>query len=67
MKNNQQSYWKIFQTPILLAIISIVGLLSALLGDGVWDILSWFSLFMPVLATFAYPIYLNLVKKKRVI
>lgn len=67
MKNNQQSLRQIFLIPLILGFISVVGLLSALLGDGVWDTLSWFTLCMPVLATFAYPIYLDLVKKKHVL
>lgn len=34
--------------PVLLAIISAVGLMSALLGDGVWDALSWATLATPI-------------------
>ena len=31
---------QIWRMPILLGIVTIVGLMSALLGDGVWDLVS---------------------------
>jgi xanthosine utilization system XapX-like protein len=34
--------------PILLAVLTLVGLVSALLGDGVWDLVSALSLGAPV-------------------
>jgi hypothetical protein len=40
---------RMWGAPILLAILTIVGLLSALLGDGVWDALSAVALGVPVL------------------
>ena len=36
--------------PLLIAITSIAGLLSALLGDGVYDWASWLGLGIPVAA-----------------
>jgi hypothetical protein len=44
-----RSLWAIFRWPVLVALLSVVGLLSALLGDGVWDVLSWCLLACPVL------------------
>lgn len=38
----------VFRSPLILAIFSLVGLLSALLGDDFWDALSWFALGAPV-------------------
>lgn len=38
----------VFGIPMLLALVSAVGLLSALLGDGIWDMLSWLTLGVPV-------------------
>ncbi len=38
----------VFGTPMLLALVSATGLLSALLADGVWDVLSWGALGTPV-------------------
>jgi hypothetical protein len=40
---------KVYGTPLLLAVVTLIGLLSALVGDGFWDALSWFCLGMPVI------------------
>lgn len=37
----------IWGMPILLGAISLVGLLSALLGDGGWDVVSGLALGIP--------------------
>jgi len=42
-----RSLWMIFRWPLLIAVVSSVGLVSALLGDGVWDALSWAALGIP--------------------
>ena len=34
--------------PIVLGVATTVGLLSALLGDALWDTLSWLGLGAPV-------------------
>lgn len=34
----------VWTAPILLGVLTVVGLVSALLGDGVWDALSAVSL-----------------------
>ncbi len=36
--------------PIVLGIASIVGLVSALVGDGAWDAVSWIGLGLPIAA-----------------
>ena len=40
----------VFATPLLIAMLSALGLLSALTGDGWRDIVSWLGLAVPVLA-----------------
>ncbi|HKU97358.1 MAG TPA: hypothetical protein VJR58_18875 [Vineibacter sp.] len=40
---------RIFGIPLVLAIATIIGLVSALLEDGVWDALSWVTLGLPML------------------
>ena len=40
---------QIWGVPIVLAILTTVGLVSALLGDGIWDALSAVTLGIPVL------------------
>jgi hypothetical protein len=47
MKHRQSSFWKVFTTPTVIALFSAGGLFSALLGDGIWDALSWFGLGIP--------------------
>jgi hypothetical protein len=34
----------IFAVPVLVAILSLIGLIGALLGDGVWDGIGWLGL-----------------------
>jgi len=41
--------WRVFRVPALLAAVSIFGLISALLGDGIWNALSWGALGVPLL------------------
>ncbi|CAN7627754.1 hypothetical protein LJR220_005820 [Bradyrhizobium sp. LjRoot220] len=45
---------QIFALPILIGILSTVGLVAALVGDGWWDGLSWASLSLPVLLYFFF-------------
>lgn len=51
-RGHSRSAWQIFRWPLLISIVSSVGLLSALLGDGWADVLSWLAL-GGVLATLA--------------
>ena len=44
----RQSLGAIFLVPAILAVLSGVGLISALLGDGMWDALSWLALSVPI-------------------
>lgn len=39
-----QSTWRIFRWPLATAILSVIGLLAALVGDGWHDVLSWVAL-----------------------
>lgn len=38
----------IWGMPILLSCLSAIGVISALLGDGIWDGLSWLALAAPL-------------------
>jgi hypothetical protein len=40
----------VFALPLLIAVLSALGLLSALTGDGWRDMMSWLGLAAPVLA-----------------
>jgi hypothetical protein len=41
-------FFHVFGKPLLLGLASAIGLLSALLGDGVWDVVSWVMLGVPL-------------------
>ncbi|MDT3687658.1 MAG: hypothetical protein RO009_21740 [Pseudorhodoplanes sp.] len=43
----RRSLLQVFGIPILLGVLSGVGHLSALLGDDLWDGLSWLALGVP--------------------
>lgn len=43
-----QSAREVFRVPIWLGAASLVGLVSALLGDGLWDGVSWVAIFAPI-------------------
>lgn len=45
----RQTNGQIFAIPMVLGVLSIVGLISALVGDGVWDGVSWVTLAIPIL------------------
>jgi hypothetical protein len=36
--------WRVFRVPAAIALATAVGLVSALVADGVWDALSWLAL-----------------------
>ena len=40
---------QIFGIPLLIALLSAIGLVSALIGDGIWDSISWITLLIPIL------------------
>jgi hypothetical protein len=45
-KNNE--FLKLWGMPIWLAAITIIGLILAILGTGLWHVLSWIALTIPV-------------------
>ena len=44
----RRSLARIFRTPVVVACVVAFGLISALLGDGVWDQASWIALAVPL-------------------
>ncbi len=40
----------VFAAPLVMCVLSLIGLVSALAGDGLADWLSWAALAVPVLA-----------------
>ena len=51
--------------PVALAGISAVGLLSALLGDGAWDLLSWLAFSTPIAVSLWYGLLGRLRTRRR--
>jgi hypothetical protein len=45
---------QVFAAPLAIAILSGIGLISALLGDHIWDVLSWLALTVPVVVILWY-------------
>jgi hypothetical protein len=48
MVNGRRSRAQIFLFPAIIAIVIAFGLMSALLGDGIWDAASWIALAFPL-------------------
>lgn len=46
----KRPFLKLWGAPIALGLLTVVGLLAALLGDGVWDAVSAVALGVPVAA-----------------
>jgi hypothetical protein len=51
MINARRSLTQIFLFPAIIAVIVTFGLVSALLGDGIWDTTSWVALAVPLAVT----------------
>jgi hypothetical protein len=48
MRRLRQTIGDIFRWPLLLGVLTAIGLASALFGDGSWDALSWIVLAIPL-------------------
>lgn len=45
----RQTLSQIFTWPLVIGVLSTIGLVAALVGDGVWDGVSWLTLLLPIL------------------
>jgi hypothetical protein len=50
MRRKPSSLRRVFVLPGLIALVSLIGLISALLGDGLNDWISWIGLSVPLAA-----------------
>jgi hypothetical protein len=50
----RQTLGQIFLGPMIVGLFSALGLVSALVGDGVWDGVSWGMLLLPILLCVAF-------------
>lgn len=44
----KSSFWFVWKIPALLALLTLFGLLAALLGTGAWHWAAWLALAVPV-------------------
>ncbi|MEY9184002.1 hypothetical protein ABIG06_005577 [Bradyrhizobium sp. USDA 326] len=52
---HHRSVWDVFRAPLLVGLVCAAGLGLALVGDGIWDGLSWLALSLPIaLAAFCW-------------
>jgi len=54
LRRGRLSLRQVFAAPLAIAVLSTVGLISALAGDGIWDMLSWLTLAIPVAVILYY-------------
>ena len=47
-RSSGRTLGQVFLWPAVLGAMTIIGLVSALLADGLWDVLSWLMLLVPV-------------------
>lgn len=56
MNTYRRNRIQLWGAPIALGLVSTVGLIAALLADGVGDVLSWVALAIPVLIVTWYAV-----------
>lgn len=49
----RQGNWQVFRWPLLMALANAIGLTSALVGNGWWDVISWMTLGGTIIVTVA--------------
>ena len=54
MTHRKGFQWGLWGAPIALAVLSAIGLVAALIGDGVYDAVSWIGLGLPVAVSLWY-------------
>lgn len=47
-RNRHRTISEIFVWPLVVGVLSLIGLVAALIGDGLWDAVSWATLLPPV-------------------
>jgi hypothetical protein len=55
MKNRKgNTFWQLWGAPILLTVLTLFGLVAALVGAGIWHGLAWAALTIPVAVCIRY-------------
>ncbi|MFT3815564.1 MAG: hypothetical protein QM740_19705 [Acidovorax sp.] len=55
--NAHSSFTRVWVAPLLLAVLTLFGLLAALLGTGTWHVLSWLALLVPITVGLRYSLW----------
>lgn len=50
-------FFHVWRAPIILAIVTIFGLLAALLGTGGWHVASWIALVVPIVVCIRFGVF----------
>jgi hypothetical protein len=45
-----QTVARVFRWPVILAFMTLVGLVGSLMADGIWDVIGWVLIGAPTLA-----------------
>ena len=53
-RSRRRSLAHTFAVPAALALLMAAGLASGVLGDGVWDVISWITLGAPIVVVVFY-------------
>jgi hypothetical protein len=48
MSRKPSTFLRVFATPTAIAVVSLIGLVTALLGEGLNDWISWIGLSVPL-------------------
>lgn len=51
LRSRRRSLTQIFAMPLALGVVSAIGLVVALVGDDLWDVLGWLGLGIPLIIT----------------
>jgi hypothetical protein len=54
MQTRKTDYMKLWGMPIVLGFLTFIGLISAIVGTGIWHVLSWIALSIPLLIAVQY-------------
>jgi lysylphosphatidylglycerol synthetase-like protein (DUF2156 family) len=46
---SRSNFWFVWRAPIVLAILTVFGLLAALLKTGAWHLAAWLALVLPII------------------
>ena len=61
--SSERNIRQIFFIPAVLGVFSLIGLITALVGDGIYDFLSWVALCIPL---FVLGVCLRRVERKQI-